>query len=211
MKLRKAQKHYCHPVSQSWKMERLANLSELLLPPFIPQSLQALQLDNVQITATSINPVCRSSSKSSPTLQCRPTHIARVLLRQGVTLDHSSLIPSHVTESESEWFQRNLPKMWVEGLYTCCCHHWQTAGIKLSLRTTSRRRTREEYEEKEEEGQEEEEEKEKEEAVVVGPPGLMAGVHALIVDMNRLQQRGAESCFQDNNCLKSTILPRNRH
>ena len=104
--------------------------------------------------------------------------------------------------------------MWVEGLYTCCCHHWQTAGIKLSLRTTSRRRTREEDEEKEEEGQEEEkekEEKEKEEAVVVGPPGLMAGVHALIVDMNRLQQRGVESCFQDNNCIKSTILPRNRH
>ena len=91
-------------------------------------------------------------------------------------------------------------------MYTCCCYHWQTAGIKLSLRTTSRRRTREEDEEEEEEKQEEkereedkeeeeEEEKEKEEAVVVGPPGLMAGVHALIVDMNRLQQRGLESCF----------------
>ena len=89
--------------------------------------------------------------------------------------------------------------MWVEGLYTCCCHHWQTAGIKLSLRTTSRRRTREEDEEEEEEEKQEEkeekEEKEKEEAGVVGPPGLMAGVHALIVDMNRLQQRGLESCF----------------
>ena len=53
----------------------------------------------------------------------------------------------------------------------------------------------EEEEEEEEEKQEEKEEKEKEEAGVVGPPGLMAGVHALIVDMNRLQQRGLESCF----------------
>ena len=53
----------------------------------------------------------------------------------------------------------------------------------------------EEEEEEKQEEKEEKEEKEKEEAGVVGPPGLMAGVHALIVDMNRLQQRGLESCF----------------
>ena len=40
---------------------------------------------------------------------------------------------------------------------------------------------------------------------MVGPPGLMAGVHALIVDMNRLQQPGLESCLQDNNCINPTI------
>ena len=39
-----------------------------------------------------------------------------------------------------------------------------------------------EKEDKEEEDKEDKEEKEE----AVGPPGLLAGVHALIVDMNRL-------------------------